>query len=95
MKEDDASTLVVYDFDSIRLATDNFDAKNKLGQGGFGPVYKVKDKPFKVLVRYKVLREGTKADVKNSREVSQYIRVQLHNWKLESNQILLNLPPSS
>ncbi|KAF8030655.1 hypothetical protein BT93_E2944 [Corymbia citriodora subsp. variegata] len=42
MKEGDASKLVVYDFDSIRLATDNFDAKNKLGQGGFGPVYKGK-----------------------------------------------------
>ncbi|XP_056171957.1 G-type lectin S-receptor-like serine/threonine-protein kinase At1g61370 isoform X2 [Syzygium oleosum] len=42
MKEDDASKLVVYDFDSIRLATDNFDVKNKLGQGGFGPVYKGK-----------------------------------------------------
>ncbi|KAF8030657.1 hypothetical protein BT93_E2946 [Corymbia citriodora subsp. variegata] len=42
LKEDDASKLVVYDFDSIRLATDNFDAKNKLGQGGFGPVYKGK-----------------------------------------------------
>ncbi|KAI6683932.1 hypothetical protein NL676_029845 [Syzygium grande] len=42
MKEDDASKLVVYDFDSIRLATDNFDVKSKLGQGGFGPVYKGK-----------------------------------------------------
>jgi len=45
MKEDDTSNLVVYDFDSIRLATDNFNVKNKLGQGGFGPVYKVKEKP--------------------------------------------------
>ncbi|KAK3431968.1 hypothetical protein EUGRSUZ_E04147 [Eucalyptus grandis] len=42
MKEDDASQLVVYDFDSIRLATDNFNLKNKLGQGGLGPVYKGK-----------------------------------------------------
>ncbi|KAK3432017.1 hypothetical protein EUGRSUZ_E04087 [Eucalyptus grandis] len=42
MKEDDTSKLVFYDFDSIRLATDNFNVKNKLGQGGFGPVYKGK-----------------------------------------------------
>ncbi|XP_039168626.1 G-type lectin S-receptor-like serine/threonine-protein kinase At1g61480 isoform X1 [Eucalyptus grandis] len=42
MKEDDTSNLVIYDFDSIRLATDNFNMKNKLGQGGFGPVYKGK-----------------------------------------------------
>ncbi|XP_054787220.1 cysteine-rich receptor-like protein kinase 44 isoform X1 [Prosopis cineraria] len=30
------------DFDTIRLATDNFSDVNKLGQGGFGPVYKGK-----------------------------------------------------
>ncbi|KAK3431463.1 hypothetical protein EUGRSUZ_E03122, partial [Eucalyptus grandis] len=47
MKEDDASKLVAYDFDSICLATDNFDTKNKLGQGGFGPVYKGKLKDGK------------------------------------------------
>ncbi|KAK3430630.1 hypothetical protein EUGRSUZ_E02493 [Eucalyptus grandis] len=47
MKEDDASKLVAYDFDSICLATDNFDAENKLGQGGFGPVYKGKLKDGK------------------------------------------------
>ncbi|XP_048131404.1 G-type lectin S-receptor-like serine/threonine-protein kinase At1g61370 [Rhodamnia argentea] len=42
MKQEDASELVVYDLDSILLATDNFNAKNKLGTGGFGPVYKGK-----------------------------------------------------
>ncbi|KAG5622800.1 hypothetical protein H5410_008018 [Solanum commersonii] len=29
-----------YDFSTIRAATDNFSSDNKLGQGGFGPVYK-------------------------------------------------------
>ncbi|PHT56184.1 hypothetical protein CQW23_04670 [Capsicum baccatum] len=29
-----------YDFSTIRAATDNFSNANKLGQGGFGPVYK-------------------------------------------------------
>ncbi|KAI9127904.1 hypothetical protein K1719_000897 [Acacia pycnantha] len=29
-----------FDFYTIRLATDNFSVENKLGQGGFGPVYK-------------------------------------------------------
>ena len=28
-------------FDTIVAATDNFSESNKLGQGGFGPVYKV------------------------------------------------------
>lgn len=30
--------------DTILLATDKFSEENKLGQGGFGPVYKVKNK---------------------------------------------------
>ncbi|CAL5419414.1 unnamed protein product [Camellia sinensis] len=29
-----------YDFSTIKYATDNFSDSNKLGQGGFGPVYK-------------------------------------------------------
>lgn len=32
-----------YDFGTIRVATDNFSEANKLGQGGFGTVYRVKD----------------------------------------------------
>ncbi|KAL6207007.1 hypothetical protein ACLB2K_024252 [Fragaria x ananassa] len=36
----DPSELKIYDFDSILIATDNFSFANKLGQGGFGPVYK-------------------------------------------------------
>ncbi|XP_070673507.1 G-type lectin S-receptor-like serine/threonine-protein kinase At1g61500 isoform X1 [Malus domestica] len=35
----DLSELMIYDFDSILVATDNFSIENKLGQGGFGPVY--------------------------------------------------------
>ncbi|KAH0772071.1 hypothetical protein KY290_016052 [Solanum tuberosum] len=39
---DDISTAesFQYDFSTIRAATDNFSSDNKLGQGGFGPVYK-------------------------------------------------------
>ncbi|KAL6201082.1 hypothetical protein ACLB2K_024797 [Fragaria x ananassa] len=38
--KNDSSELKIYDFDNILVATDGFSIKNKLGQGGFGPVYK-------------------------------------------------------
>ena len=34
--------LAVFEFGTIAQATDNFSFNNKLGEGGFGPVYKVK-----------------------------------------------------
>ncbi|KAL6180375.1 hypothetical protein ACLB2K_047039 [Fragaria x ananassa] len=36
----DLSELKIYHFDSILIATNSFSITNKLGQGGFGPVYK-------------------------------------------------------
>lgn len=33
--------LHIFSFESILAATNNFSSGNKLGEGGFGPVYKV------------------------------------------------------
>lgn len=33
--------LPIYDFDTVAKATNQFSLANKLGEGGFGPVYKV------------------------------------------------------
>lgn len=33
--------LQIFSFDDIKKATDNFSIESKLGEGGFGPVYKV------------------------------------------------------
>ncbi|XVF77747.1 hypothetical protein PTKIN_Ptkin14bG0071800 [Pterospermum kingtungense] len=37
---DNNMELPRYDFNTIAMATDNFSSNNKLGEGGFGPVYK-------------------------------------------------------
>ncbi|XVF77732.1 hypothetical protein PTKIN_Ptkin14bG0070500 [Pterospermum kingtungense] len=37
---DDNLELPRFDFNAIAIATDNFSSNNKLGEGGFGPVYK-------------------------------------------------------
>jgi hypothetical protein len=36
-----SSEPLTYDLSTLRAATDNFSEENKLGEGGFGPVYKV------------------------------------------------------
>ena len=43
-----------FELESIIAATDDFSEKNKLGQGGFGPVYKVTKKLFSVKFLHKL-----------------------------------------
>lgn len=44
--ERDGIDLPLYEFVTLRSATNNFSKENKLGEGGFGPVYKVKFYPM-------------------------------------------------
>lgn len=39
--EEDAPNLQRFSVDVIKAATNNFANANKLGEGGYGPVYKV------------------------------------------------------
>ncbi|CAL5411048.1 unnamed protein product [Camellia sinensis] len=42
VKQQDLSELPIFDFDKIVATTNNFCSDNKLGEGGFGPVFKGK-----------------------------------------------------
>jgi hypothetical protein len=39
--EETGSHFMMFSFSRIKNATDRFSTENKLGEGGFGPVYKV------------------------------------------------------
>jgi len=43
LEPQDVSGLKFFEMNTIQTATDNFSLSNKLGQGGFGSVYKVGD----------------------------------------------------
>ena len=42
-KDNEGIEVPYFDFESILMATDYFSNANKLGKGGYGPVYKVID----------------------------------------------------
>jgi len=41
VSQDKLEELPLFKFEELTIATNNFHVTNKLGQGGFGPVYKV------------------------------------------------------
>jgi len=41
-EKEDVDLATIFDFSTITSATNHFSNKNKIGEGGFGPVYKVK-----------------------------------------------------
>jgi hypothetical protein len=41
MRKKEDLDLPLFDFGAMARATNNFSVNNKLGEGGFGPVYKV------------------------------------------------------
>nr|GMC81538.1 putative receptor-like protein kinase At4g00960 [Ipomoea batatas] len=77
MFSQDAESLQ-YDFDTIRTATNNFSDSNKLGQGGFGPVYKGKLNGHDVAVK-RLSRNSGQGDREFRNEVILVSQLQHRN----------------
>ncbi|KAK6797667.1 hypothetical protein RDI58_005369 [Solanum bulbocastanum] len=78
---DDISTAesFQYDFSTIRAATDNFSSTNKLGQGGFGPVYKGKLPNSQEVAVKRLSADSGQGDLEFKNEVMLVARLQHRN----------------
>ncbi|XP_055805500.1 cysteine-rich receptor-like protein kinase 44 [Solanum dulcamara] len=65
-----------YDFSTIRAATDNFSNANKLGQGGFGPVYKGKLQNEQEVAVKRLSADSGQGDLEFKNEVLLVARLQ-------------------
>ncbi|GLU23220.1 hypothetical protein SLE2022_392430 [Rubroshorea leprosula] len=92
---DNSGEAVQFDFDTIRMATDNFSSMNKLGQGGFGAVYKGKLLSGKEIAVKRLLESSAQGELEFKNEVSLMARLQHRNlvrllgFCLEGNERLL------
>ncbi|KAL5579080.1 hypothetical protein UlMin_011522 [Ulmus minor] len=84
-----------YDFRTIRVATDDFSEANKLGQGGFGPVYRGKLSNGKEVAVKRLSKNSGQGDLEFKNEVQLVARLQHRNlvrllgFCLERNERLL------
>ncbi|XP_055805499.1 cysteine-rich receptor-like protein kinase 44 isoform X2 [Solanum dulcamara] len=68
-----------YDFSAIRAATDNFSDANKLGEGGFGPVYKGKLQNGQEVAVKRLSADSGQGDLEFKNEVLLVARLQHRN----------------
>ncbi|GLT30987.1 hypothetical protein SLA2020_057560 [Shorea laevis] len=92
---DNSGEALQFDFDTIRMATDNFSSMKKLGQGGFGAVYKGKLLSGKEIAVKRLLESSAQGELEFKNEVSLMARLQHRNlvrllgFCLEGNEGLL------
>ncbi|GMI81449.1 hypothetical protein HRI_001814200 [Hibiscus trionum] len=72
----DASHLQVFKFSNIKAATNNFSIANKLGEGGFGPVYKGKLPRGQEIAVKRLSRTSTQGHEEFQNEVTLTARLQ-------------------
>ncbi|XP_015882302.2 cysteine-rich receptor-like protein kinase 44 [Ziziphus jujuba] len=68
-----------YDFNTIRVATENFSAANKLGQGGFGPVYRGKLSNGEYIAVKRLSRDSGQGQLEFKNEVLLVAKLQHRN----------------
>ncbi|XP_010112670.2 putative receptor-like protein kinase At4g00960, partial [Morus notabilis] len=84
-----------YSFETIRVATDNFSEANKLGQGGFGSVYRGRLFDIQDIAVKRLSRDSGQGDLEFKNEVILVAKLQHRNlvrllgFCLEGNERLL------
>ncbi|GKV19277.1 hypothetical protein SLEP1_g29563 [Rubroshorea leprosula] len=68
-----------FDLGTLRVATDNFSSKNKLGQGGFGVVYKGKLQDGRDIAIKRLSRNSEQGEIEFKNEVLLMARLQHRN----------------
>ncbi|KAK4284438.1 hypothetical protein QN277_001270 [Acacia crassicarpa] len=66
---------IQFEFDTIKVATSNFSDANKLGQGGFGPVYKGKLSNGKEIAVKRLSMDSGQGDIEFKNEVKLMVRL--------------------
>ncbi|XP_050944334.1 uncharacterized protein LOC103485320 [Cucumis melo] len=70
---------IQFDFDSIKVATNDFASENKLGQGGFGVVYKGKLPDGRAIAVKRLASSSQQGDVEFKNEVLLMLKLQHRN----------------
>ncbi|KAI4295814.1 hypothetical protein L6164_035818 [Bauhinia variegata] len=73
------SESLQFDFDSIKVATNNFADSNKLGQGGFGAVYKGRLASGQAIAVKRLSRDSGQGDLEFKNEVMLVAKLQHRN----------------
>ncbi|GLT31293.1 hypothetical protein SLA2020_060390 [Shorea laevis] len=93
--EDDNAEALQFDFNTIRIATDNFSSMNKLGEGGFGAVYKGTLQSGKDIAVKRLSTNSVQGELQFKNEVRLLARLQHRNlvrllgFCLDGNERLL------
>ncbi|XP_062088348.1 cysteine-rich receptor-like protein kinase 44 [Humulus lupulus] len=79
VNETESAESVQYNFNTIRVATDQFSEENKLGQGGFGAVYKGKLPDGQNIAVKRLSRDSGQGDLEFKNEVMLVAKLQHRN----------------